>query len=60
LLKKILFLKFRQPIEDLRKTSAKLLLEELSSKKKNSSQKVVLNTKLVLRKSCGFKEQHPK
>lgn len=50
----------RQPIEDLGKISAKLLLEKLSSKKKSSSQKVVLDTKLIVRESCGFKKQHLK
>lgn len=48
----------RQPIEDLGKISAKWLLEKLSSKKKSSSQKVVLNTKLIVRESSGFKKQH--
>jgi LacI family transcriptional regulator len=50
----------RQPVKEMGEISAKLLLEELSSKKKSSSRKVILNTKLIVRESCGFKKQHLK
>lgn len=44
----------RQPVEQLGRACVELFFEQVQSKEKPRSRKIVLDTELIIRKSCGF------
>jgi LacI family transcriptional regulator len=49
-----------QPMEDLGKTAVQLLFDELKSNGKHVPRNIILNTKLIIRKSCGYEKMQQK